>query len=428
MPKILVLSLLFPPDNVSTAHVIGGLAAGLLARGHDVRAVSSTPHYNPDQIAERGQPISGTLLRRSRFQGVPVVHLPMPKKSARVPLRLLAWGGFSAAGLLAPLLSGFVPDVVISPSPPLTLGVTASALDQIFRCPLIYNVQELYPDIAINLGALTDPRLIRAAYALERFVYGQAAALTVIGPRMAQRILEKGVPAEKVHVVPNYVDAADLTPAARSNPFSIRHGLTDKYVVSYAGNLGPAQGLEAMLDAAGRLSSDPRVIFLLVGEGTARSKLERIASERGLSNVLFLPQQPHSVVPEIYAATDLALVPQGVGTGGDALPSKVYRLLACERPVIACAGQDSDLAAFVRESGGGWVVAPGSGDAIASVVREALAAPELARERGRVGAAYVRTHLDREQVISRYEEIIARVTRLRSREGSGRSSKAQPSA
>jgi colanic acid biosynthesis glycosyl transferase WcaI len=428
MAKILVLSLLFPPDNVSTAHVIGGLAVGLSARGHDVRAVSSAPHYNPDPIAQLAQPLSGSVLQRSSFQGVPVVHLPMPKKSARVPLRLMAWAAFSGAGLLSPLLSGFVPDVVISPSPPLTLGVTAAALDQMFGCPFIYNVQELYPDIAINLGALRDPRLIRAAYALERFVYDRAAALTVIGPRMASRILEKGVPAEKVHVVPNYVDAADLAPASRANPFSLRHGLTDKYVVSYAGNMGPAQGLEAMLEAAASLRNEPRVVFLLVGEGTARSKLERIASERGLDNVLFLPQQPHSAVPEIYAATDLAIVPQGVGTGGDALPSKVYRLLSCERPVLACAGHDSDLASFVRDSGGGWVVEPGSGSAIAGVVRDALAAPELAAERGRAGAAYVRTHLDREHVISRYEQIIASVLDSRARKPAGRRNKVQPSA
>ena len=135
---------------------------------------------------------------------------------------------------------------------------------------LVYNVQEMYPDIAIALGALKNRWAIRVLEALERFVYRRAAAVTVIAPRMRDRILAKSIRPDTVHVIPNFVDLDRLAPVARSNEFSAVHGLDDVFTVTYAGNMGPAQGLDVIIDAARLLGAAPGVRVLLIGEGILR--------------------------------------------------------------------------------------------------------------------------------------------------------------
>lgn len=411
MATVLIVSLVFPPDNVSTAHVMGALASDLHAAGHEVRVVSTTPHYNRDPIAEARQPLDRSLhglLRASTLNGVPVLHLPMPKKDASVPKRLAAWAGFSTLSVAGGALRGARPDVIIAPSPPLTLGVSAWLLGLLARAPFIYNVQEIYPDVAIKLGALRDPRAITAAYALERFVYERAAAITVIGESMASRLRAKGVPTEKVHVIPNFVDFDEMRVTSKDNPFAREFGLAHRFVVSYAGNMGPAQGLDAFAAAAGLV---PDATFALIGDGSAKAELQD--RSRASANVVFVPQQPYAVVPEIYGCSDLCLVALGADAAVDALPSKVYRIMACGKPVLACADQGSDLARLVADAGAGWVVPPGNPEAVASAVRAALSDPAEARRRGEAGGAYVRANYQRAHVTAQYGELVERLAKRR---------------
>lgn len=411
MATVLIVSLVFPPDNVSTAHVMGALASDLRASGHTVRVVSTTPHYNQDPVAEALQPLGRSfhgLLRTSHLQGVPVLHLPMPKKDASVPKRLAAWAGFSTLSVVGGALGAPRPDVIIAPSPPLTLGVSAWLLGVLARAPFIYNVQEIYPDVAIKLGALRDRRAITAAYALERFVYDKAAAITVIGESMASRLRAKGVPADKIHVIPNFVDFDEMRVTSKDNSFARELGFTQCFVVSYAGNMGPAQGLESFVDAA-RLV--PEATFALIGEGSSKPSLRDRA--RDSANVVFVPQQPYAVVPEIYGSSDLCLVALGADAAADALPSKVYRIMACGKPVLACADEGSDLSRLVREAGAGWVVPPRAPEALANAVAAALGDPGEARRRGEAGAAHVRASYERAHVTARYNELVGRLAKRR---------------
>ena len=235
MANVLVLSLVFPPDGVSTASIMGDLAADLKARGHDVRVVTTSPHYNRDESAEARQPLHrwwGTLLRRSDYGGIPVIHTLMPRKGAGIAGRLAAWTAFHVLSTAVCLVATPRPDVLIAPSPPLTVGVSAWIVCGWRRARFIYNVQEIYPDIAVNLGALRNRALIRLLQSVERFVYSRAAAITVIAPRMRDRLLEKGVAPAKVEVAPNFVDVADLRPAPKDNAFSQEHHLTSRFVVT----------------------------------------------------------------------------------------------------------------------------------------------------------------------------------------------------
>jgi colanic acid biosynthesis glycosyl transferase WcaI len=413
MAHVLVLTLVFPPDGVSTAVIMGELSADLRRAGHDVTVLTTVPHYNRDLEAEARQPLSrlwGPVLWRSEFQGMRVLHVGMPRKSGRILSRLLAWTQFHVISLIAAIVLVRRVDAILAPSPPLTIGICAWLLGWVYRAPFVYNVQELYPDIAIALGVIRNRRVIAALLALERFVYARARMVTVIGAGMRRRILAKGVPPERVRVIPNFVDVGYMLPLAKDNPFSREHGLAQAFVVTYAGNMGPAQGLDTILDAAALLAGEPGIRFLLVGEGSQHARLKAAAQERGLANVLVLGHQPYDLVPQIYAASDLCVVPLAGQAAGDAIPSKVYRIMACERPVLACAEPDSDLGELVTRAGCGLVVPPGSAAGLAQAVRDAIRDPQAGAGMGRAGRAHVLAQYSRAAVSAQYEGLIREVT------------------
>lgn len=409
MARVLILTLVFPPDSVSTAHIMGDLAADLGTRGHDVTVLTTTPHYNRDREAEMRQPLApwwGRVVQQSSFEGARVLHTTMPAKGGSIVGRLAAWFQFHILSLVVGFFALDRVDVIVTPSPPLTMGVVAWLLGLRHRAPFVYNVQEIYPDIAINLGAVRNRLAIRLLYRLERFVYARASAITVIADRMRRRLIDKGVEASRVTVVPNFVDLDMLKAVPRPNSFTREYGLDDLFVVSYAGNMGPAQGLESLLDAARLLSDEPSTLIVLIGGGTLSERLAaRIRDER-LANARLIGHQPFSRVPEIYGASDLSVVMQAASTGSDAVPSKVYRIMACGGAILAATEADSDLARLVHVAGCGLVIPQSDPGLIADAIRSAHRDRSALRAMGESGRRHVVEHYSRAHVTARYDELL----------------------
>lgn len=413
MSHVLLVSLVFAPDGVSTAVLMTELALELKALGHQVEVVTTTPHYNVEPEARLRQPLHprwGGLLLQSDCQGIPVYHAAIPVKGSRVGARLLDYARFHAISTLAGLTIVKNYDVILAPSPPLTIGLSAWLLGAARRAPFIYNVQEIYPDVAVSLGVLTNPLAIRATEMLERFIYRQARVITVISEWFRRRLLAKGVPAAKLRVIPNFVDTGFMQPGPRYNDFSTVHGLDDKFVVLYAGNIGLTQGFETILAAAERLRSLPDLRFVIVGDGTRRNWLEAQLVENSLPNVMLLPYQPRSVVPHIYATSDLCLVPLKRGTAQETFPSKIYNIMAAGRPVVASADPDSELSWVVEQAGCGWTVPPDDPHALAMVIEQAYRVREGLPAMGSRGRDYVVAHYSRQAVARQYDDLIRELT------------------
>lgn len=408
--KVLLLTLVFPPDNVSTAHIVGRLAAEFVRAGHDVVALTSIPHYHPDDAGEwraRMTPVFGGLARRSRVHGVTAYHVWMPGKNRPLASRLVAWCWFHAATMVLGIGVGRGCRVILAPSPPLTIGVEAWLLGLWHRIPFVYNVQEVHPDVAIALGAVRRPWMVRLLKALEKWVYGRSRFVTVIGDGMKSNLLSKGVPSAKIVTIPNFVDPDELPVRSRDNAFSREHGVVDRFVVSYAGNLGVPQGLGVVLGAA-RLLRGTNALFLLIGDGSAAADLRERAARDGLDNVRFLPFQPYSRVPDIYASSDVCLVAQAPGTGLHGLPSKVYRIMACGRPIVAICDPESEVAALVGEAQCGVVVDPTSADALASAIRRAIDEGPGWAARGSRGRQFVQDRYSVGAVAGQYLQLLER--------------------
>ncbi|MDP9200800.1 MAG: glycosyltransferase family 4 protein [Gemmatimonadota bacterium] len=403
----MLLSLVFPPDAVSTAQLFGEVVEDLVERGWNVVVITTKPHYNPSDRNLAAQPLTplwGGLLARSSFRGATVLHTAMPRKGSSVGLRIVSWLGFHVLSVAAALLKVGKVDVILSPSPPLSIGVAAWLIGLLKRAPFIYNVQELYPDTAVSLGVLSEGALLDLLRSMEKFVYDRAFAVTTIAPGMGRAIAGRTKDARKVRLIPNFVDTSSMAPRARDNPFSREFGLTGRFTVVYAGNMGPAQDLETVLDAAELTRDDERIVYVFVGDGTSRDSLERLTRSRRLSNVMFISQQPYDRVPDIYGASDLCVVPLAASLIAEAVPSKVYRIMAAERRVLAIADKNSDLAAVVMESKAGQVVEPGDAKALARTIISAADAPSSFA--GASSRRYVMDRADRAAITEKYSALL----------------------
>ena len=414
MANVLVLSLVFPPDNVSTAHIMGALSKDLKNFGHNISVISTTPHYNIDTKAESNQRLSKSkmpFIRRSNYSGIDVLHIKMPKKSGNIFMRIISWMWFH---ILSIIISLFYPkklDIVIAPSPPLTIGLCAFIISRFHKARYIYNVQEVYPDIAIKLGVLKNKIIIQLFYLIEKFIYSKAAFVTVISEGMKKNLLKKGVSEDKIRLIPNFVDDREMYPLSKLNNFSKQNSIYNKFVISYAGNMGISQGLDILVDAAYRLNENHDIIFLLVGDGTEKSALEEKVKAKRLNNFIILPFQNYDLVPQIYASSDLNVVSQAKGSKYNEIPSKVYRIMACASAILAITEEDSDLASLIKKAQCGYIVNPNEPEKLVNIILKAYKERKDIIEYGRNGRQFVLNGYTREAITKMYNNLLVEVTK-----------------
>jgi colanic acid biosynthesis glycosyl transferase WcaI len=243
---------------------------------------------------------------------------------------------------------------------------------------------------------------ISLLYKLERFVYATAGRVSVISKPMREVILAKGVSPEKVVHIPNWVDTTDIDVLPKDNEFSRVHGVQNDFVVAYAGNMGLAQNFDEFLDAAAILRDRPGIRFMLIGEGVERPNIQRRVEEKGLKNVIVLPYQDYHLVPLIYASSNLSYVPLPGAAANHALPSKVYRIMASGRAILAIAESGSAIGDLVEEAGSGILVEPGSGARLAEAIESAASDPARIAALGQSGREYVIENYSRDQIVDRY--------------------------
>ncbi len=402
--RILLLSTYFRPDIASTGMLMTQLAQELARLGHEIVVVTSLPHYDTNRIWEKYR---GRLLVRERQGPLDVrrVYLYVPQRKENLLGRLLNYATFNVLSTAAGTLAGQY-DVVLVPSPPLTNGIAAFLMSRFRRVPFVYNVQDIYPDIAIRLGVMTNPQVIAAFRTLEKFVYGKAAAVSVISEGFRLNLLAKGVPDSKLHVIPNFVDPEFMRTLPRRNSFSRQHDLDDRFVVLFAGNVGLSQGLESVLDAAQLLAHEPHVLFLIVGSGAAKDGLMKQAEKMELDNVRFLPFQPHGAVPEMYASADVCLVPLRRGLTEQSVPCKVYTIMAAGKPLVASVDEASDTWQLVRTADCGICVEPETPEQIAEAILGLYRDRGLGGGMGRRGRQHVESRFTPHSAAQQYEALL----------------------
>ncbi len=396
--RILFLNRSFWPDLEATGQFLTELCDDL-SREHEVTIVAG-PSYHANST--RGWGLWSTE-NRGNVTVVRTWGTRFPKSNLLG--RLINLGTYY---LLAAIVAFGLerPDIIVAETDPPLLGALAALLKRRWRCRLVYNVQDLYPDIALATGGVRSTVLLGLLRRANDFAYSRADLIVTLGHDMAARIVNKGVPTDKVIVVPDWVDCGDIRPLA-TNPF--RRGLGDKFIVMYSGNIGLSQQLEAVLECAHRLRHDPRILFTLIGEGARKKWLQERAREMGLTNVVFLPYQPKEKLGESLTAADLHLIPLAPGTAGCLVPSKIYGILAAGRPFVAIMEENAEVASIAREHGVGMVVRPGDVDGLTRTIAECVDAPERLQHMGNRARLLAELHFDRNKVTSRFGSVLASV-------------------
>jgi colanic acid biosynthesis glycosyl transferase WcaI len=412
--RIIVLCPHFEPDTAPTGTVMTRLVTELAAIGHELHVVTSLPWYRAHRVEPAWR---GRLVRTAAtaWGSVTRVH-PFPAGDKRNLLRrTLGFVGFSlVAGIAALRAGGWFrrADVVLAMSPPLTLGMTGWLAGRLRRAPLVFNIQDVFPDAAVRTGAITGRRVIAMAEWLERVSYHRAEAITVLSDDLRANVAAKVAPAhrDRIHVIPNFVDTEAIAPHDRRTPYRVELGIGDEPVVLYAGNVGFSQSLDLVLGAA---AACPDVTFVINGDGAARAELERAAD--GLANVRFAGYQPIERLNEVLASGDVHVVPLRAGLGDVSVPSKTYSSLAASRPVVAAIDAGTEIPRVLAAAGAGLVVPPDDLDALIAAVRRLVDEPERASELGAAGRRWVVAEASPTAVGRAYDRLLRSVAEPRAR-------------
>ena len=405
----------FAPDTAPTGEVMSSIGTELAARGHELHILTSLPWYRHHRVEPEWR---GRLVRHERVDWGRITRVhPFPTDKRNIPARALGFAGFTTL-VEAMALKGWKgrrPDAVLAMSPPLTLGAAGWLSARRWRVPFVFNIQDVFPDVAVELGAITNPAVIRAASWLERWSYRRADAVTVLSDDLRDNLVAKiegTVPDahDRIRVIPNFVDTVRVAPAESNGTpgggaYRREFGLEGRQVVMYAGNVGFSQSLDLVLAAAGELSDRTDVAFVINGGGSAKLDLQQRVAEAGLANVHFVDFQPKGRLPDVLAAGDIHVVPLRRGLARSSVPSKTYSILAAGRPVVASVDEGTEVARVVEKAGAGLAVPPDDPDAFTHAITALLDDPAQARAMGAAGRVFVERWASPAAVAERYEAL-----------------------
>src|SRR5712692_10419 len=391
MANILFISPYYPPEQGAAAVCVSETAKRLVKQGKRVTVLTTVPNY-PTGIVPPAY--RGRAIQREVLDGVDVVRIwsyVSPNKGFL--RRILAHFSF---GFLAPLLGGKAvgqPDMIIVQSPPLFDAFAVRIMAWRKRCPFVFMVSDLWPESAVQLGALRNRLLIRLAEWLEWSTYQRASLVWVVTEGIKKALVQRGLSPEHIFLLTNGVDTTRFHPMPQAQA---RQELSwdDRFTVIYAGTHGLSHGLTIVLDAAEQLRDHPDIRIVLVGDGAEKASLQAQAHRRDLKHVTFLDAQPHDRIPVFLSAADACLVHvRKIPLFTGMLPIKMYEAMACARPVLlAVDGEARSLTG--QEAGAAMYVEPENATALVSAIPSLRKNPELASAIGERGRTLVEARFD----------------------------------
>jgi glycosyltransferase involved in cell wall biosynthesis len=410
---VLVVSQFFTPEMGAPAARFHDFGRLLVERGHRVRVITGFPNSPSGRIPDAYR---RRLRQREWIDGIEVLRgwlYASPRLSKFT--KSAGFASYAAGASLWVLLGRPAADVVIATSPPPSVGVPGLLASRLLRAPLVFDVRDIWPEAIVQSGRLESGAAIGGLHAIERALYRSSAAVSVVTEGKRVRLMEKGVPEEKIAVIPNGVDLSrfDGVDTSPAEALFREYGVDpDRFLILYAGVFNPPQGLDILLDAAARLRARDaegaaRLQFALVGNGSQRPHLEaRVAGEQLGDLVRLLPEQPREMMPPLLSAADAVAVTLRPRNDTHTVPSKIYEAMASGNPVLVSA--DGAPAEILREAGAGLDSAAGDVEGLLDSVERLRDQPELRRAMGERGRAFAR-HSDRRVLVERMEELLLRV-------------------
>ena len=410
MKRILIHSLIFSPDGVSTAYLYNDFALRLQERGYEVVVLTTTPHFNivPEQVEK--QPMRWKVwgfCKISDYHGIKVLHVPQ-KKFKSTALRLLGFVYWHIVSFFIGLGIRHV-DLILSPSPPLTIGWLNLGLAKLKGCKVVYNVQEIYPDILKLKGGF----VLKFLQWMEKKVYNGSDAVTTIDKVFYDTIVPRFKDQSKLNIIPNFVDTELYRQVEWEGKLdSSLFPQSDSIKLLYAGNIGHAQSWEPLIALAEK-TQDLNIEYVVIGEGAKRGYVEEEIKKRSLEKLHLLPYQPRELMSAILSYSDASFIFMAPESDTDGFPSKVYTIMACERPLLVLSGENTPIVNFLKDKGCAKLITEQDFDKkvdemvawLGSVTKDDLA------QMGKHGLHVIEEQYTKEKVTDMYVDLIDTLTK-----------------
>ena len=392
-PRLLVLNQYYWPGVEATAQLLTELCEAL-AEDLDVTVVTGQLHGQEEQP------------HRSVRNGVEIVRVPSTSfERSKLFARASNYATYLTSALVRGL-RGRRPDVVLCMTDPPIVANIALLVARRFRVPVVVISQDVFPEIAVQLKRLENPVVMSLLRGLVGLYLRRADRIVAIGDTMRRRLEEKGAPAERMLVIPNWIDTTRLAPLDKSNHWSRSWGVDEKFVVMHSGNVGHAQDLDSLIRAATFLRDLDDLLIMIIGMGARHAELVALAELHEVDQVQFLYYQSRAVLPQSLSAADVHVVGLAAGLAGYVVPSRLYGILAVGRPVIVAADPESETAQLVTEVGCGIVVPPGRPELLARAIRDAHDGRYDLEAMGARGREWVEREADRSVAVRRYRDLL----------------------
>lgn len=398
--RVLLLTQWFDPEPTFKGLVF---ARELVSQGFDVEVVTGFPNY-PGGKVYSGYRIK--WLQREDIDGVHITRVPLyPSHDQSAIKRIFNYLSFSVSSLVYCLFMAKRADVIYAYHPPLTVGVSAGLIRLLRRIPVVYDIQDMWPDTLSATGMIRSPSIIKMVSVVCQWVYKRVDRIVVLSPGFKDLLIKRGVSSGKVDVIYNWADESSLMISPGAVPDIFR--TNDRFRIIFAGNMGKAQAMDSVLEAARILDmKDSSVTFVLMGGGLEVERLKQTALEVGLSNVIFLPPIPMSEVGGYLHAADALLVHLRKNPLFEiTIPSKTQAYMAVGKPILMAV--DGNAADLIRQSGSGVIVESENATALAEAAQslEKLSSEELG-EMGQKSVEFYRKHLSLAEGVKRFSSIL----------------------
>lgn len=299
-------------------------------------------------------------------------------------------------------------DLLFVQSTPPTQGAMAAIIKKIKKIRFIYNLQDIFPDSLVSAGMASQKSLLwKVGRKIEDFTYKNADKIIVISENFKTNIINKGVPAEKIDVIYNWVNEDIIRPISKidNELFDTLNLDRQKFNIVYAGNLGAAQNIEIILDAAKSLSEFKDVFFVIIGNGTMEEHYKELAKKMQLTNIAFFPMQPVDKISEVYSLGDCSVVSCKPGFGKSAMPSKTWSIMATATPIIASFDKDTELENIIVENNIGIFTEANNNTAFCEAILHLYKNKDLCVNMGQNGRDFIIQNVSKKKCIDKYKEV-----------------------
>lgn len=403
--NILVIEQHFYPEVAATGQLLLDLCEDLVKVGYQVKVITG----NPTEIYQK----EIKVVRKENFKGIEIVRLRNTRLSKyNMAGRIVNYLTFHLS-IFFHLIFTQSPDLVIVLSTPPFISVHGVLLKVFKNCKVIYNVQDLFPELAVQLNKLKNKAFISVLKSLSKFIISRMDRVVVVGEYMEKKIKEEIIKDYKteqhISTIHNWADGKEIKVIEDNNNYLKNEwGLERKFIILYSGNIGYLHEFDTIIDAAESLQKKGYndILFVFVGEGIKKEYIKNEVNKRDLNNFLFFPYQPRENLTYSLGLADVSLVTLEKGFEGMVVPSKIYGILASGRPVIGIVGKDSEITDIINDAKCGKLVQIGDRRSLEDSIMEYYNNPGKNKEDGKRGRKYFEEYFDRQIATGKYARLI----------------------